>query len=192
MLSVSAISTTDSEWYRAACTGDRAAFEQLAQRHHAYVYRTAAVFLNGDRSIAEDVAHKVWLNVCSHIKRVEDGELEPLELRHEHSFQAWLKRIIRNAAHDEFRRSSRLAARDIEEDDLVENPDYADSLVRNDDRSRFWGAMLKLSESCRELLTLLMQDPPPDYETIAGILDRPVGSIGPTRARCLEKLRLAL
>ena len=53
-------------------------------------------------------------------------------------------------------------------------------------------AILGLGESERELVALLITDPPLTYEEIAHMLDRPVGSIGPTRARCLEKLRAAL
>jgi hypothetical protein len=42
---------------------------------------------------------------------------------------------------------------------------------------------------CRRLLALLVSDPPLPYVRIAEVLDVPVGSLGPTRARCLEKLR---
>jgi DNA-directed RNA polymerase specialized sigma24 family protein len=50
-------------------------------------------------------------------------------------------------------------------------------------------AVATLPPRCRELLRLLMLDPPPSYEEISAALDIPLGSIGPTRGRCLEKLK---
>ena len=47
----------------------------------------------------------------------------------------------------------------------------------------------QIPERCRRLLRVLMADPPPAYADVAVALDMPIGSIGPTRARCLERLR---
>jgi len=52
-----------------------------------------------------------------------------------------------------------------------------------------WRAFAKLSERCKRLLRLLMADVEPSYEEVGAALGMPVGSIGPTRIRCLEKLR---
>ena len=52
-----------------------------------------------------------------------------------------------------------------------------------------WAVFEKIPERCRRLLRVLMADPPPAYADVAEALDMPVGSIGPTRARCLERLR---
>ena len=50
-------------------------------------------------------------------------------------------------------------------------------------------ACAELPHRCHELLSLLMSDPPPGYAYISATLGLRVGSIGPTRARCLERLR---
>jgi hypothetical protein len=50
-------------------------------------------------------------------------------------------------------------------------------------------AFALLSQRCRELLSLLIADPPAGYTQISAALGMPVGSIGPTRARCLDALR---
>jgi DNA-directed RNA polymerase specialized sigma24 family protein len=50
-------------------------------------------------------------------------------------------------------------------------------------------AFADLPEGCHELLALLISDPPPGYTEISAKLGMPVGSIGPTRARCLGRLR---
>lgn len=55
-----------------------------------------------------------------------------------------------------------------------------------------WDAFGGLTGRCRELLRVLMAAPPPSYEEVATALGMPVGSIGPTRARCLQRLRAAL
>ena len=50
-------------------------------------------------------------------------------------------------------------------------------------------ALGELSERCQRLLRVLMADPPPPYDAVSAALDMPIGSIGPTRARCLAHLR---
>ena len=50
-------------------------------------------------------------------------------------------------------------------------------------------AFARLPEAAQELLRLFCADPPIDYQTISEMVDRPVGSLGPTRARILDKLR---
>jgi hypothetical protein len=47
----------------------------------------------------------------------------------------------------------------------------------------------RMGQRCQQLLRLLMTEPAPAYDEIAAALDMPVGSIGPTRGRCLEQLR---
>ena len=49
-----------------------------------------------------------------------------------------------------------------------------------------------MPDRCQRLLRILMADPPPSYQDVAETLTMPVGSIGPTRARCLERLRTLL
>ncbi len=54
---------------------------------------------------------------------------------------------------------------------------------------RMWEAFQELPDRCRRLLRVLSGSPPPSYAEIAVALEMPVGSIGPTRARCLGRLR---
>jgi DNA-directed RNA polymerase specialized sigma24 family protein len=56
-------------------------------------------------------------------------------------------------------------------------------------RAALAGALQILPPKCQQLLRLLATDPPASYEQVSAILDMPIGSIGPTRARCLERLR---
>ena len=50
----------------------------------------------------------------------------------------------------------------------------------------------ELPPPCRILLRMLIADPPPSYEEVSQVLEMPVGSIGPRRARCLARLRTRL
>jgi hypothetical protein len=61
--------------------------------------------------------------------------------------------------------------------------------MRDELDAALWRGLAKLGESCQRLLRVLLADPPPSYAEAAVILDMKVGSIGPTRQRCLERLR---
>jgi RNA polymerase sigma factor (sigma-70 family) len=68
-----------------------------------------------------------------------------------------------------------------------------DVLLRDEVGDMVRQAFRKLSDECRELLTLLvMSDPAPTYAEVETLLGRPHGSLGPTRRRCLDKLRKLL
>jgi len=70
--------------------------------------------------------------------------------------------------------------------------DDADGRLEADERaSAMRRALSTLAQRDQALLTLLVAEPRRSYEQIAEELDMPIGSIGPTRARCLERLRRA-
>ena len=64
--------------------------------------------------------------------------------------------------------------------------------VLDDEASRLWRAVASVDERCRKLLRVVAFMDRPDYQALSKDLDMPVGSIGPTRARCLAKVRRAL
>ena len=67
-----------------------------------------------------------------------------------------------------------------------------DTVLRLSRDSRLWQHVEGLPERCRALLRVIAFADRPDYAELAKALDMPQGSIGPTRGRCLAKLRLAL
>lgn len=67
-----------------------------------------------------------------------------------------------------------------------------DAAVQHDEDDRIWAAVDGLPERCRRLLRIVAFENRPDYRELASDLGMPVGSIGPTRGRCLAKLRVAL
>jgi len=72
---------------------------------------------------------------------------------------------------------------------LYEVNDMDEGMMRDERSQALRDALLELSPARRELLTLLLADPPLSYDEISNRLGIPIGSIGPTRARALEQLR---
>ena len=75
---------------------------------------------------------------------------------------------------------------------LPDEPAPEGQVVLDDENSRLWGCLGRLNERCQRLLRIVAAEARPDYTAIAAELDMPVGSIGPTRGRCLDKLRREL
>ena len=67
-----------------------------------------------------------------------------------------------------------------------------DTVLRDETDGRLWRHIAGLPERCRTLLRVIAFADRPDYAELARALGMPQGSIGPTRGRCLAKLRLAL
>ncbi len=70
----------------------------------------------------------------------------------------------------------------------LDEPPADGPLLQAEEQSVLAAAFGRLAERCQRLLRLLMVDPPPHYEEVAAALAIPIGSVGPTRARCLERL----
>jgi hypothetical protein len=75
-------------------------------------------------------------------------------------------------------------------DPEVESPELL--AVLSDQATRLWQAFKELPGHCYQLLRALLASPPPSYAEVAAGLDMPIGSIGPTRMRCLGLLRRRL
>ena len=67
-----------------------------------------------------------------------------------------------------------------------------EQIVLDEQQRALWRAVGRLSAQCQELLRIVAFIPRPDYQSVSAALGMPVGSIGPTRGRCLEKIRALL
>lgn len=186
-------SEDDGELYKLAVSGRREAVEALVARHHPdlVVYIKAKT---NDRAVAEDAVGEAWLRFFRHLKEAAEDPARALDKPE--SIRFWLYRTALNALRDQFRRSGRqsdLADRATSEARALgttsHDPDELEGLEGEERRSALRAAFTQLSERCRELLSLMLADPPLSYAEIAEIVDRPVGSLGPTRQRCLGELR---
>jgi RNA polymerase sigma factor (sigma-70 family) len=164
----------------AARSGDAAAWDALVDRYLPLV--TAVIRrLRLSPADADDVNQTVWLRLVEHL----DGLREPRAL------PGWLATTAR---HEGLRLIKR-RGRDLPVDpagaafDIAEDSDPGETLVQDLRSHALREALLELPESRRELLLLLLADPPLSYDEISARLGIPRGSIGPTRARALEQLR---
>ncbi len=186
-------SETDGELYKLAISGDRAATQELVGRYHSdlVLYIKAKTTAH---AVAEDAAAEAWLRFFRHLNEVAEDPSRALNKPE--SFRFWLYRIALNAMRTQFRSSSRqseLADRATTEAQAqgltAYRPDELAAIEGEERRSTIRQAFAKLGEACRELLTLMSADPPLSYKEIAEVTGRPVGSLGPTRKRCLDDLR---
>ena len=134
--------------------------------------------------LAEDVIQSTWLALVRRSAAIVDST----------AVGGWLTMTARREAWRTARGAGRALPTD-DEDIAVRLPRQrsaeADAVDREGAR-RLWAAVDQLPERCRRLLRVVAFENRPDYASLAIELDMPVGSIGPTRGRCLAKLRVAL
>jgi RNA polymerase sigma factor (sigma-70 family) len=162
-----------------AAAGDTAAWSSLMHRFTARL-RAVSRAQRLEAQDIEDVVQTTWLRLLEHI----DG------LRHPRAIGAWLETTARRESVRALRAAQRECLTDGEQ--LASEPVAAVAerhLVARHDRATLAQAISRLPHRQRRLLAMLFADPPPSYEDISRTLGMPVGSIGPTRARILDRLR---
>ena len=171
-----------------AASGDAGAWRVIVERFGGLVWSVIRAYRLGSADAA-DVFQTTWLRLAEHIGRIEQPD----------RVGAWLA----TAARRECLQCLRSAGRTVPTDDaswlegppVMDNPTEAAILraeQQQEDAARdvaLWRAVGLLSGRCQQLLRILMASPPPSYAEVAAGLGLPVGSIGPTRARCLQALR---
>ena len=166
-----------------AAAGDQTSWDGLVDRFAGLVWHIARAHRLGDADAA-DVTQTVWLRLVESLPR----------LREPAAVGGWLATTTRH----ECLRVLRISGRELADDsaELVEIPSQdasPDAVVElAEDRQLVRSALDRLSERCRTLLRALAYSPDDSYTDISAALDMPVGSIGPTRARCLQHLRREL
>jgi RNA polymerase sigma factor (sigma-70 family) len=161
--------------------GDEAAAAELMARCRSFVAHTARQYLSNPEDV-EDVMQEVWLSLMREIGRIRSPEL----------ILGWLKKVTAHAAIRQGTRSSRMVTgREIDELAGDESPEDAgiEEATRDRLRAAVREAMRRLRPQDQQLLERLMAVDRPDYRSIGEELNRPVGSLGPTRKRILERLR---
>jgi RNA polymerase sigma factor (sigma-70 family) len=130
----------------------------------------------------EDVSQTTWLLLATHLRSLEDPA----------AVGGWLATTARRESLRVVRRQGREVLVDppVEIQPTGSLAETGEEVVlRTERRTQVQSAFARLPDHCRQLLVLLMRDPPAPYEEISARLGVPRGSIGPTRARCLDRLR---
>jgi RNA polymerase sigma factor (sigma-70 family) len=166
---------------RRVIEGDQRAWDELVGRFGGLVWSIARGYRLG--ASTDDVVQTVWLRLAEHCDRIREPD----------RLAAWLASTTRNEA-------LRVATRERRSVSVANLPDRSDAsrttteeaVTDGDTLGHVLRGFALLPDKDRELLQLLCTVPPLDYATIAEILDRPIGSIGPSRERALAKLRKLL
>ncbi len=165
-----------------ATDGDQAAWNRIVDRYLPLVMSVVRTYRMTEKD-GEDVSQTVWLRLVENLDRIR----EPMAL------PAWIVRTTKNEALRVHRlRAKAVPVDPIENSPLDAVPDTVEldvELLRMERNQAVRDGLAELTGDQRGLLLLLVADPPLTYEAIGRQLGMPVGSIGPTRARYLDKLR---
>ena len=169
---------TTTELLRTAVGGDPAAWEELVRRYEPAVAATVAGYRLQEAD-ARDATQRTWLRMLESHQQIREPE----------ALGGWLKTTAR-------RECLRILAEQRRIDPLPEGTEYVDtsvdverSIVDIDQARHLRGLLANLPTRSFALISSLFQDDPPGYAQLSAATGIPVGSIGPTRARALRKLR---
>jgi len=172
-----------AELVQRAAEGDELAWRRLINELEPLLRHVSSSYRLGEAEAA-DARATAWLKLVEQIGSLRDGG----------AVQGWLVTTLRRECLARVRvRSRERAVVDFADiDEPVHIVDFDRRLVGADRRRMLHAALKELPESHRQLLTMLFADPAPSYAEISASLAVPIGSIGPTRGRLLDKLRQAL
>ena len=165
-----------------ARTGDKQAWDELVDRYAPLIWSICRRYRLG-RADAEDVGQSVWLRLLDHLASIRDPSALPGWITT--TTQRECGRVLRAA------RKHQAPGHPLDPADIPGQVTRAaeSELLRAERHAALRDAFSHLPPGSRKLITLLIQDPPVPYAEISTRLGIPVGSIGPSRGRCLDKLR---
>ena len=169
------------ELVAAALDGDQQAWNRLVDRYTPLVLSVVRRYrLSG--SDAEDVVQTVWLRLVEQLGRIRQAQALP----------GWIVTTTGHECLHVIKGRRRAVPTDLSDEGWPQgtgDPAVDTDLLAAERHAALLAALAELPERQRAVLLLLLQDPPLPYEEIGRRLGVPVGSIGPTRARALERIR---
>jgi RNA polymerase sigma factor (sigma-70 family) len=163
----------------AASEGDEGAWQAIVARFERLVWATVRAHRLSSADAA-DVSQTVWLRLVENLDRIRDPD----------RLGAWLVTTARRECLRLIRLRSRELATDSSDPfDVLREDSVAQQVITKERDRALLRALEAIDERCQVLLRLLSVPDAPSYEELGAALGMPVGAIGPTRARCLEKLR---
>ena len=174
-------SWTSQRCWRAP-TGDEHAWNQLVDHFAGLVWSVARSYRLSSASTA-DVVQTVWLRLAEYSTRIREPD----------RLASWLATATRHEALRVIRSHQRFVPTSHLADAVEPTASSIEDIVTDDVTLKaVLEAFEQLPPADQHLLRLLCTVPPLDYQTIAEMLGRSIGSIGPSRARSLDKLRRLL
>src|SRR4051794_2363034 len=165
-----------------AAQGDQQAWNQIVDKYTNLLWSIGRAH-RLDSAAVNDVVQTTWLRLLENIDRIREPErlASWLATTARRECLRWLRHAGRESPdwHDEYLDNvPSPAAAPIDQWLLVEERD-----------ALLWQCFRQLPARCQQLLRVLMAVDPPSYAEISEALGLPVGSIGPTRMRCVKRLR---
>ncbi|MDN5791013.1 MAG: sigma-70 family RNA polymerase sigma factor [Micrococcales bacterium] len=170
------------ELVAAAAAGSQDAWTVIVDRFSSLLWSVARAHRLSTEDAA-DVVQNTWLRLVDNLDTIQRRA----------ALAGWLATTARNEALSMLRRRSRdVPTREEDLGPMVTDAEALalDTALLDEERdAQLWSCYTRLSERCQRLLRVLMACDRPSYEQVSATLDIPVGSIGPTRSRCLDRLR---
>ena len=164
-----------------ASGGDQDAWHELVDRYAPLVYTICTRYRLSNHDI-EDVGQNVWLLLVEQLGKLREPAALP----------GWLATTTARECLRVVTAASKTDRLSMGLDDSVLFVDDAvidEELLLAERNAALRAAFAELPPRCQQLLSMLISDPPHSYTEINAKLGIPVGSIGPQRARCLDRLR---
>jgi RNA polymerase sigma factor (sigma-70 family) len=175
---------TVGELLKHAAGGSQDAWDELVNRYVTLLWSIGRAH-RLDTADAADAVQNTWLRLLEHLDRIEEPE----------RLAGWLATTMRRECLRILRHTGRERPHPpgVAIFSTVDPSEPVDAaMIRAERDVQLWLAFDQMPERCRRLLRVLMTCPPPSYEAVAALLEIPIGSIGPTRQRCLKNLRTLL
>jgi RNA polymerase sigma factor (sigma-70 family) len=165
-----------------AAMGDQAAWDEIVERYVSLVWSICARFQLSSHD-REDVSQNVWLLLVEQLGKLREPAALPGWIAT--TTQRECLRVVMAA-----RKSERLGTGLDDALQFVDHTMIDEEILMAERNAALRAAFAELPPKCQQLLAMLTSDPPSSYAEISAKLQIPVGSIGPQRARCLERLRI--
>lgn len=166
----------------AARLGDQRAWDVIVQRFMPLVLSVARRFRLSEKDV-EDVSQTVWLRLAENLNAIREPRALP----------GWISTTTRHEALNVIKTVGRSNPVDPDGSWMARMPsdsaEVDEDLLRAERQQALREGLAELNPGHRQLLLLLAAHPPIPYADVSRRLGMPIGSIGPTRARCLKKLR---
>lgn len=164
---------------RQAAEGDGQAWDALVDRFAGLVWAVARGH-GLSRADSAEISRATWLRLAESLSSIKDPE----------RLGAWLAATARRECLDTLQRQERYIT--AEQCSALVSGERAlemiDDLVGHGRGTALWTALEALAPECRVLLRVLLSDPSLSYAELSEVFEMPIGSIGPVRARCLDRL----
>jgi RNA polymerase sigma factor (sigma-70 family) len=168
-----------------ASSGDQRAWNELVERYAPLVWSICCSY-RLPRSEIDDVAQCVWVLLVEKLDQIREPAALP----------GWLTTTTHRECLRALRAARNHARAGLEPDPLASLAPLGapaalveEQLIAAERAAALRAAFADLPPGCQRLLSLLIGDPPASYAQISAVLDMPIGSIGPNRSRCLQRLR---